>query len=117
MTFPHRLLVSIFWASFAFAFVMATLPHPPPVLGTMWDKGQHALAFSVLTVFALLAYPETKPIRIGLLLSAFGALIEVVQAIPSLHRDSDYRDWIADTVAIMMVLTLQAIVGGIRKSR
>jgi len=28
----------------------------------------------------------------------------VVQAIPALHRDSDILDWIADTVAVILVL-------------
>jgi hypothetical protein len=37
-------------------------------------------------------------------LSAFGGFIEVVQAIPALHRDSDIKDWIADTLACGIVL-------------
>ena len=37
-------------------------------------------------------------------LSLFGALIEVVQAIPALHRDSDPLDWLADTIACAIVL-------------
>jgi hypothetical protein len=36
----------------------------------------------------------------------FGAVIEVVQAIPMLHRDSDVMDWIADTAAVLVVLLL-----------
>jgi VanZ family protein len=36
----------------------------------------------------------------------FGAFIEVVQAIPALHRDSDVKDWIADTIAAAAVLLL-----------
>ncbi len=39
-------------------------------------------------------------------LSLFGALIEVVQAIPALHRDSDVLDWLADTVAVVVVLLI-----------
>jgi len=34
------------------------------------------------------------------------ALIEVVQAIPALHRDSDVLDWLADTAACGVVLLL-----------
>jgi hypothetical protein len=37
-------------------------------------------------------------------LSLFGASIELVQAIPVLHRDSDPLDWIADTIACIIVL-------------
>lgn len=110
MPVTRLLFVVVFWAALVFAFTMAISPHPPPLLGTMWDKAQHALAFAVLTALALLAYPRVRPLWIGLMLSAVGALIEVVQAIPSLHRDSDYHDWIADTVAILIVLSLRVIV-------
>ena len=37
-------------------------------------------------------------------LSAFGAIIEVLQAIPALNRDSDPVDWLADTIAAALVL-------------
>lgn len=37
-------------------------------------------------------------------LSAYGALIEVLQAIPALNRDSDPVDWGADTLAAAIVL-------------
>jgi hypothetical protein len=39
-------------------------------------------------------------------LSLFGAFIEVVQAIPALHRDSDVLDWLADTAAAGAILLL-----------
>ena len=39
-------------------------------------------------------------------LSLFGAAIEVVQAIPALHRDSDVSDWLADTIAAVAVVLL-----------
>ena len=46
-------------------------------------------------------------------LSLFGALIEVLQAIPVLQRDSDIWDWVADTAAVTVVL---AIVWTLRKA-
>ena len=36
----------------------------------------------------------------------FGALIEVAQSIPALHRDCDILDWAADTTAVMVALAL-----------
>jgi VanZ family protein len=45
-------------------------------------------------------------LRLLAALSLFGALIEVVQAIPALQRDSDIKDWIADTVAVAVVLVI-----------
>ena len=41
-------------------------------------------------------------------------MIEVLQSIPALHRDCDIRDWIADTVAIAVVLL---IVGALSRRR
>jgi VanZ family protein len=90
---------------------MAVLPRPPELPGDPSDKILHVLAFSVLSLLAALAYPRTSLLRLGLLLSAFGALIEIVQTIPGLGRDGDWIDWVADTAALTAVLSLVAIVG------
>ncbi|WP_258043085.1 hypothetical protein [Sphingomonas sp. NBWT7] len=91
-----------------FAVTMAVLPHPPhvPIDG---DKYQHMLAFGTLTVLAVAAYPATPLLRIGERLSFLGAMIEVVQSIPALHRDCDIMDWIADTAIIAGVLVVVAL--------
>lgn len=94
----------------ALAFTMALLPKPPHLpFDGMSDKYQHMLAFAVLSLLAALAYPRASLLRIGERLSFLGALIEVLQAIPSLHRDCDIRDWIADTLAIALVLGFVAL--------
>ena len=97
---------SAFWAAAAFAFVMAVLPHPPPVPGNPNDKVQHIAAFATLSLLGSFAYPRTKLISLLMRLSLFGAFIEVVQAIPALHRDSDVLDWLADTAAVSVMLLL-----------
>ncbi|HZF94022.1 MAG TPA: hypothetical protein VEZ20_04025 [Allosphingosinicella sp.] len=103
------LLRLAFWAALLFAFVMAVLPHPPNIPGSPSDKILHVTAFSVLALLAPLAYRAAPLVRIGLLLSAFGALIEIVQTVPSLHRDGDWIDWVADTAALAAVLSLVAL--------
>jgi VanZ family protein len=100
----QRFAKLIFWCAAAFAFVMAVLPHPPEVPGAPSDKIQHIVAFLVLAGLGAWAYPSAGKVRLGLALSVFGALIEVTQAIPALHRDSDIVDWAADTVAAGVVL-------------
>ena len=102
----RRLLPFLFWAALAFAFVMAVLPQPPQLPGGPSDKVQHILAFTVLAALAAAAYPRTRLLTIGIALCAFGALIELVQTIPMLHRDGDYVDWIADTLAVAVVLAI-----------
>jgi len=97
---------AIFWLAACFSFVMAAMPHPPEVPGHPNDKVEHIVAFATLAVLAAFAYPRTALLRLLVGLSAFGALIEVVQAIPALQRDSDIKDWAADTVAAGVVLGL-----------
>ena len=109
------LLRLAFWAALLFAFVMAVLPQPPHIPGDPSDKILHVTAFSVLALMAPLAYRAAPLLRIGLLLSAFGAAIEIVQTIPSLHRDGDWIDWVADTAALAAVLSLVALVRGFRR--
>jgi VanZ family protein len=100
-----RLLRFAFWAAAAFAFTMAVLPNPPHVPGDPPDKVQHIVAFAVLAGLASAAYREAPLLRIGFGLSAFGAVIEIVQLIPALHRWGDVVDWLADTAAAALVLS------------
>ena len=96
-----------FWSAVLFALVMALLPQPPQLSSS--DKVQHMLAFATITAMALFAYPRIPPLRIGIALSAFGAAIEFLQLIPAIHRDGDVADWVADTVAIFVVIALIAV--------
>jgi VanZ family protein len=98
----------LFWGAALFAFVMAVLPQPPELPGEPSDKIQHMVAFATLGVLGAWAYARTSLLQLLAGLSLFGALIEIVQAIPSLHRDSDVRDWIADTLACGFVLGIAA---------
>jgi VanZ family protein len=83
---------------------MALLPHPPELAADKFgDKFHHVLAFSVLSALATAAFPRTPPWRMIEHLSFLGAMIEVAQAIPALHRDCDIRDWVADTIAVVVV--------------
>jgi VanZ family protein len=95
---------SLFWVAAAFAFVMAVLPHPPQVPGHPSDKVQHVAAFATLALLGSFAYPTTVLFSLLVRLSLFGAAIEVAQAIPFLHRDCEFLDWVADTVAAATVL-------------
>ena len=99
-----RLLRILFWGALVFAFVMAVLPRPPRLPGEPSDKIQHIIAFVTLAALAASAYPHLRLLRLGVLLSLFGAAIEIVQTIPLLHRDGDVVDWAADTVAAGLVL-------------
>ena len=102
----RKYFVLAFWLAAAFAFVMATLPQPPTLSGQPSDKVQHVIAFSVLTGLAFTALPWKRRLLIVLGLIAFGALIEIVQLIPALHRESDWMDLLADSAAVLVVASL-----------
>ena len=101
----------LFRASFclglAFAVTMALLPEPPKLLIDNWgDKAEHMLAFGVLAILGSAAFRGMPLQRLGERLSFLGAVIEVCQSIPALHRDCDIRDWIADTLATIIALLI-----------
>lgn len=95
----------LFWGAALFAFLMAVLPHPPQLPGQPGDKIQHIAAFATLALLGAWAYARA-PLRLLAGLALFGALIEIVQAVPALNRDSDVVDWLADTVAAGLVLAI-----------
>jgi VanZ family protein len=70
----------------------------------LWDKAEHFLAFLLLAGIATIAFPQTKLIWIGLALSGLGGVIELIQGLPMVHRDAEFLDWVADTIAIACAL-------------
>ena len=93
---------ALFWAAALFAFVMAVIPHPPDIPTS--DKVQHMAAFATLALVGSIAYRRISTLWLLVSLSLFGAMIEIVQGLPLVHRDSDPKDWLADTVACAVVL-------------
>lgn len=94
------LLVGVTW--------LALVPQPPQI-GTGWDKSNHLLAFSALTVVGALAGALGRrwrtPLAVGLL--AFGALIELLQSqIPG--RSGEWSDLLADALGISLGLLATA---------
>lgn len=104
----HRpvLFRPVLYAGALFAFIMASVPQPPQLPVETSDKLQHIIAFVVLTLLARGAYPALPPAVIFFSLAAFGALIEFVQAIPVLHRDASFVDWLVDGLAVAVTLSV-----------
>lgn len=95
-----RLMQAVFWSAAVFALACAVMPGQDEPQIVSWDKGQHFLAFYTLTLLAVLAFPRVRPLALAAALSGFGAVIELLQGIPFVHRDMDFWDWVADSVAI-----------------
>ena len=107
----RRLSRFAFWGALTFSVVMALLPKPPEMpTDQLGDKFNHILAFATLAGLAALAFPDAPRLRVIERLSFLGAMIEVAQSIPALHRDCDMRDWVADTVAVVVVTGIAAMI-------
>jgi VanZ family protein len=89
--------------------MMALLPAPPRLPIETSDKVQHAFTFGVLSLLALASFRRTPLVALGLGLSVFGGLIELLQLIPPLHRDSDWMDWLVDSAAVAATLLPAAL--------
>jgi len=96
----QRILQFAFWFAVA-ATLYFCLRHITVVIPVS-DKKQHAFTFGGLTLLAAAAYPHRRVWAEALALSGFGALIEFIQ--PYFGRDKDVKDWIADTIGILVAL-------------
>jgi hypothetical protein len=99
-----------FFAALIFTFYSAVIPPQKAVQIVPWDKAEHFLAFYALTGLAVAGFPRRNLFVVAALLSAFGAFIEFVQGLSIVHRDRDFWDWLADTVAICMALAPMILV-------
>lgn len=102
---PRRMAAVACWLAVGTAYVAAILPQrDAPHLGAS-DKVDHMAAFLAISVLARIGY---RRVPVGLMLiviAAFGGLIELTQALPFIHRDAEWGDWIADVAATAIGLT------------
>jgi hypothetical protein len=105
-----RLAQITFFSALLFTFYCAVIPANRAIHLVPWDKAEHFIAFYTLAGLAAAAFPRRSLLAIAASLSAFGALIEIVQGTSIVHRDMDFRDWVADTLAIAAALAPMLLV-------
>ncbi len=105
-----RLAQCAFFAALLFTFYSAVIPPQRAMQLVPWDKAEHFIAFYALTGLAAAAFPRRPLLLIAAMLSGFGALIEFVQGLSIVHRDRDFWDWVADTLAILAALAPMLLV-------
>jgi hypothetical protein len=110
VSFLVRLAQVAFFAALIFTFYSAVIPPSQAVQLAPWDKAEHFIAFYALTGLAVAGFPKRHLLVIAILLSGFGALIEFVQGLDIVHRDRDFWDWVADTIAIIAALAPMLLV-------
>jgi len=105
-----RLAQVAFFAALIFTFYSAVIPPSQALQLAPWDKAEHFIAFYGLTGLGVAAFPKRHLFLIAALLSGFGAFIEFVQGLAIVHRDRDFWDWVADTIAIIAALAPMLLV-------
>ncbi len=106
-----------FFSALIFTLYSAVIPPQHALQLVPWDKAEHFVAFYGLTGLAVAAFPRYNLLLIAVSLSVFGALIEFVQGLPIVHRDRDFWDWVADSLAIAAALSPMILVWWRREAR
>ena len=116
----RRLFVIAFWLAALFAYVEAIIPAQDQIELSAWDKLNHMAAFFTVTFLARAAYPRIAVFRLFVMMAAFGAFIELSQALPVIRRDAEWDDWFADLIATVAALVAAwpfAILAARRRAR
>ncbi len=94
------LLRVVLWVCMVTVLVLALMPTVPHMPSTGWDKSNHLLAFTVLTLLGQWAYPRsTMTVLSGLI--AYGALIEGLQSLTP-DRYAEWADLLADCCGLLL---------------
>jgi VanZ family protein len=74
-----------------------------PGSNLIWDKAAHSLTWAILTGVGLVLAPQ-RPRAIPLFTLALGAAIEMAQAAMPYGRQGDWRDFLADSLGVALVM-------------
>jgi VanZ family protein len=111
---PRPLRLSLYAAAVGVLLWLTLAPTDELPKVSLWDKAEHAIAWFVLTAFGLALSPR-RPRAIAFFALVLGVLVEVLQAILPLGRDSDWHDAAADSVGVCAALGLYVL--GLRLAR
>ncbi len=89
----------LFWLALFGSYILAVIPHDSvPELTPFNDKGNHFIAFSILTILILHAY-RIKYLWAFTLMLFYGIFIETSQLF-AVNRHGELLDVLADTIGI-----------------
>ncbi len=101
----NRVIRALFWLALAGSYILAVMPQQNvPELTPFNDKGNHFLAFSVLTLLLLAAY-RVKYFSAFVWMVVYGVLIEVSQLF-AINRYGELLDILADTIGVVIGILL-----------
>jgi VanZ family protein len=97
---PRPLRLTLYAIAVAILLYICLAPHQDvPGSELVWDKAEHATAWTVLTGLGLILSTKRKW-AIGVFALVLGAAVEIAQASMGWGRNGDWRDLIADIVGI-----------------
>ena len=103
-----RAIPVFFWAMLTIATISMLIELAPEQSGWMyWDKFQHVLVFTILSLLGANAYLHKHYLAIGLTL--YGAIIEVLQSMFTITRHASIADWLTDIVGVCIGLVIFAL--------
>ena len=98
-----------FWTAMAGSYILAVLPRDDvPKLTPFGDKSNHTLAFAVLTLLLLYAY-RSRYFSAFVWMFLYGIFIEISQLF-AINRSSEVLDVAADTIGVLIGITLYHII-------
>ncbi len=96
---------TLFWLALAGSYVLAVMPQQSvPGLTPFSDKGNHLLAFSILTLLLLDAY-RVKYLSAFTWMIVYGIFIEVSQLF-AVNRHGELLDVVADSIGVVIGILL-----------
>lgn len=99
-----------FWLLLGVILAISVMPAEDAPIVFADDKLNHMLAFFVLSFMARLLWPRINTLILFSMLAIFGGGIELLQLVMNTGRDSDWMDFAADILAIIIgMLSAQAL--------
>jgi len=105
----HRAILRLATLLLLVVILYFALEPRPPKLFDWSDKTEHILAFLALASCARLAWARAHPLLLFVLITGFGAAIELAQWTMGLGRQADMKDWVADVFATVAGLAAAEI--------
>jgi VanZ family protein len=121
MVVLRRLILAALILYWGFALTMTHIPHPPPIGPQVSYKLIHFLAYGLLSGLLFLALWISRPnlrwlplIVLGIIM-AYAAFDELTQ--PLFHRDCEFGDWLADSAAGVVAVSVLGLIRHFARSR
>jgi len=119
-------IITSFWKTIIWSCIVLflslssenTLPHPSWLMFPHIDKAVHFIMYFVFTLVFIHDSEHYSKIRLKhghiilitvLIVISIGGFLEILQRIPSIHRNSDFLDFLTNTVGAVVASVLYRI--------